>query len=358
MNSTKRATGLHLLAIHLSVFFLLVICFSLMPLTVFAQDSVADENAILVAETQKQLEQAREKFLAELATHADNVESFLQRREETVRRTGDLKLVEKAKTERRQFTETGKIPADLPERIKTAPRLARNRLEMAYSNAVKNYVRVGLDREAAALEKEQNALLKTPVELSAKVKSEQISLFNATDLTGWQKHPNDPSRWTVDNGQLVGRGKTGYLFTDRGNFSDFVLRAEVFVSSGENGGVFLRCPMRDERPPGYEIDLNSPHRGTIESGSIRIYPANGSGFAAKIVEQPAHKADEWFTLEISAISNEISVKINGNVISSYTDQARHFSKGHLSLQHYVEGKEIRFRRIEIQEITPKGTNPY
>ena len=171
MNSTKRATGLHLLAIHLSVFFLLVICFSLMPLTVFAQDSVADENAILVAETQKQLEQAREKFLAELATYAENVESFLQRREESVRRTGDLKQVEKAKTERRLFAETGKIPADLPERIKTAPRLARNRLETAYSNAVKNYVRAGLDREAAEVEKELQVFLKFPSGKSASLNS-------------------------------------------------------------------------------------------------------------------------------------------------------------------------------------------
>src|SRR5205085_2533400 len=67
-----------------------------------------------------------------------------------------------------------------------------------------------------------------------------VQLFNGKDLTGWKYHPHQPGDWKVENGVLIGSGRASFLFSDRGNYENFHLRAEVKMNKGGNSGVFFR----------------------------------------------------------------------------------------------------------------------
>jgi serine/threonine protein kinase len=89
-----------------------------------------------------------------------------------------------------------------------------------------------------------------------------VALFNGKDLTGWKTHPDNESQWTVHNGVMVTGGRKGYLFTERSNWRNFHLRAEMRLNPGGNSGLFLRCNFRSEPGAGYEVQLaNTSEQG-------------------------------------------------------------------------------------------------
>src|SRR5207253_3230982 len=70
-----------------------------------------------------------------------------------------------------------------------------------------------------------------------------IQLFNGKNLTGWIVPPPGAGKgdWHVDKlGNLVGKGPSSYLFTQRDDFGDFHLRAEVSAVGGTDSGIFFR----------------------------------------------------------------------------------------------------------------------
>lgn len=302
--------------------------------------AVADDDPV-----KKKWDAAKAAYEAEMEKFGKATSDWFDKREAAARKDGNKKLVDQIKAERQAFQEKGELPKAAPVTLRQHTIAARSALENAYGVAVKEYTRTKKDVEATAVEKELEAFKRSG---SITVGGTFTPLFNGKDLTGWQTHPKDESRWAVEDGVLVGRGSTGYLFTDRGRYRNFTLRTEILVGEGENGGVFFRCPNGGGKP-GYEVDLNSPSRGPTETGTVLVYPKDAKGHAAVEVKKATHKAGEWFTLEITARSNRITVKVNGDTVSDYTDRARHFSEGHVALQHYVAGKEIKFRKIEILE---------
>lgn len=64
-----------------------------------------------------------------------------------------------------------------------------------------------------------------------------VSLFNGRDLSGWKKHPDAPSGWTVEDGLLVGQGGPDtYLFSEHHDYKDFHLRVEAKVNDAGDSG--------------------------------------------------------------------------------------------------------------------------
>jgi hypothetical protein len=61
------------------------------------------------------------------------------------------------------------------------------------------------------------------------------------------------------------------------------------------------------------------------------------------------KADEWFTMDVIAINNHITIKINNEIFLDYIDSNRTFSRGHFALRQNGGG-EIRFRKVEVKEL--------
>ncbi|HVX60946.1 MAG TPA: family 16 glycoside hydrolase, partial [Pirellulales bacterium] len=172
-----------------------------------------------------------------------------------------------------------------------------------------------------------------------------LPLFNGKDLTGWKPHSSQPGKWRVENGVLIGDGPgASYLYSERGDYKDFHLRAEVCINNGGNAGIYARSGFRPAEgskwPGGYEAQIcgGDGKTGSICKGLERVCPAASS---------PA-KLNESFTLELFAIDNHVIVKINGQRTAIYTDNDRSFPEGHIALQHDPQ-TTVEFRKIEIRE---------
>ncbi len=188
-----------------------------------------------------------------------------------------------------------------------------------------------------------------------------IDLFNGQDLTGWESHQDDLSKWRVENGTLIGTGERGVLFSRRGDFTDFELRCEVLVDEQENSGVFVRCPSIASTfaVKGYEFEINCPNRANGKpTGTVRVYPPEGQGFILANGNNGKHGVAEWVKLEMTVRGRYFDIRINEQPELNCKATDLKMARGHIALQHTVPGKSVQFRRIQIRDLTDsdaKGT---
>jgi Domain of Unknown Function (DUF1080) len=168
-----------------------------------------------------------------------------------------------------------------------------------------------------------------------------VQLFNGKDLTGWKTHPDDKARWMVEDGLLVGRGPKGHLFSERGDYENFIYRVEAMINDRGNSGQYFRTQYGPSFPKGYEAQINSTHRDPIRTGALYNF--------VKVTEQ-LHKPDEWFTQEVTAIGNHIVIKVNGKTTVDFVDPKSTYMKGHFALQQHDPGTVVKFRKIEVKEL--------
>jgi hypothetical protein len=169
-------------------------------------------------------------------------------------------------------------------------------------------------------------------------------LFNGRDLSGWQTHPSDSANWAVEGGMLVGRGPRGHLFSVRGDYENFVFRVEAMINEHGNSGQYFRTKFGPSFPKGYEAQINFGHEDPVRTGSLY-------GFVN--VLHPAHKADEWFTQEVTVVGNHIVIKVNGKTEVDFVDPKNTYTTGHFALQQHDPGTVVKFRKIEVKELPPE-----
>jgi serine/threonine protein kinase len=172
-------------------------------------------------------------------------------------------------------------------------------------------------------------------------------LFNGEDLSGWKIHPDQPGHWRVVHGVLTGSGPAvSHLFSERGDYKNFHLRASARINDGGNSGIFFRAPFGPKFLEGFEAQINSSHQDPSKTGSL--YGALGS--AAVIVSESPVRSGQWFDLEIIAQGNHIEIKINGKTTAYYTDEKQRHVRGHFALQQQNPETVAEFRKIEIKEL--------
>jgi hypothetical protein len=219
-----------------------------------------------------------------------------------------------------------------------------------------------------------------------------IQLFNGKDFTGWKmanppsgefeslsetknsdgkvvafigktkaKKSKDgkdaPSRdvalWQIQDGLIVGGGPASHLFSERGDFEDFAYRIECKINEKGNSGQYFRTEFGGGFPKGYEAQINATHGDRVKTGSL--YPNAGFGLAKEkdkhtVMDTAPHKADEWFTQEVIAVGNTITILVNGKQTVKYTDPNSTFKKGHFALQGHDPGSVMTFRKVEVKEM--------
>jgi hypothetical protein len=183
---------------------------------------------------------------------------------------------------------------------------------------------------------------------------EFVPLFNGKDLAGWQPHAKRPGNWTVENGILKGAAPTaGSLYTTRGNFQDFHLRAEARINDKGFGRVFVRAAYDPTKIPfkvlGYEALINQrpvgDKTGTLSAASF----ANSTLVQAK---ESAAPPGEWFVMDVIAVGEQVTVKVNGTTVADFRDEMRQFAKsGHIALHQDVNAV-LEFRKVEIKAMAP------
>ena len=189
--------------------------------------------------------------------------------------------------------------------------------------------------------------------------SEFVPLFNGTNLSGWKTNPVKPVDWVVRD-RAIQTTSNGRLYTDRGNYSDFHLRAELKAEANCLGGVFFRSAISDHgRESTYAVHINTlqSHSKHPKTGSLtRGVHETGSDTVLQAVESDLVRPQQWFTLEVIAVGRHFIVKIDGKQVAEGDDPDNTYDRGHIALQRSQssQGGELSCRKIEIQELTGKG----
>jgi hypothetical protein len=182
-----------------------------------------------------------------------------------------------------------------------------------------------------------------------------VQLFNGKDLTGWKTHPDDKAKWEVKDGNIVGSGPAGHLFSERGDYENFHLKFEVKINDKGNSGQYFRAKFAKAFPPGYEAQINSTHGDKVRTGSLYADGRDKYSDAEKkkmLVFDRLVEPDTWFTQEVIADGNHIIIKVNGKTTVDFVDEKNRHTKGHFAIQQHDPGSVVTVRKIEMKELPP------
>jgi hypothetical protein len=226
--------------------------------------------------------------------------------------------------------------------------------------------------------------LAAPVAFAADEKKDEfIQLFNGKDFTGW-KIPNPPSGefksvkemknddgkvvafigidkkdkeitlWQIKDGMIVGGGPSSHIFTVI-EAEDLVFRVEAKINDKGNSGMYFRTKFGPGFPAGYECQINATGGDPIKTGSL--YPDGRTKLKdhkktiAAVMNKAGHKPDEFFTEEVTAVGDEITIKVNDKVtLDKWKDPDHTFKKGHFALQGHDPGSIMTFKKVEYKSL--------
>lgn len=223
---------------------------------------------------------AKVVYDAEIKRYRMQVESWIDKREDSARQSGNKKLVDQIKDERKVFDESGEVPRGLPVSIQQKPALARKTLEGAYTQAIRAYVKTKKDDEAAAIEKELNEFRKENwkhLDLTrATIKDDYVRIAPWSQLPTLQKFPG------AFEAVIVARTESENIRLD-------AQRGAVVIFNWELNPRELRVC----RPDGNE---------RLESGTIAT---------AKVAPL---KANAWYTLKWRVTEVGMQIWVDGKIV--------------------------------------------
>jgi len=195
--------------------------------------------------------------------------------------------------------------------------------------------------------------------VAATCKDEPISLFNGTDLTGWEFVLADSSVdasdvWSVKDGVIHCTGMPfGYMRTDS-DYSNYALNVEWrWVEEAGNSGVFVHVQRPNKVwPLCIEHQLMSGNAGDfVLMGAVSITVDdevydNERGFMGikKQKDSSENPIGEWNTYKIICKDDEVTNYVNG--VLQNVGTASSLSSGGIALQ--SEGAPIEYRNITLE----------
>jgi hypothetical protein len=174
-------------------------------------------------------------------------------------------------------------------------------------------------------------------------------LFNGKDLTGLT---HQPGFWKVEAGELKGSTPGGkehhYLYTERADYGDFEMHADVKLV-GNNSGICIRiAPKSFDDVPGYQVDMGDGYWGSL-------WDERGRGMIAKYpkedVDQILHK-EEWNHYFVSAVGHHIETWLNGVKTVDVVDEAGRLT-GPIGFQlcHGDKPTDASFKNLYVRAVT-------
>lgn len=189
-----------------------------------------------------------------------------------------------------------------------------------------------------------------------------VPLFNGRDFSGWVRTNTPESTWSYQDGLVVCSGKPiGELRTEK-MYQNFILEVEWrHLVPGGNAGIFLFADDITARGVpfhrGIEVQVLENAYGNTRShtthGDIfpihgaKMVPVNGrGGDRAFPTENRSNPSPEWNHYRITAQDGEVSLEVNGKVVT----QGKQCSprKGYICLE--SEGGVVHYRNVKIQEL--------
>ena len=202
---------------------------------------------------------------------------------------------------------------------------------------------------------------------------EEQQLFNGKDLTGWD---GPPGWWYVEDRALTSQStqekpckQCNYLIWKGGQPSDFELTADFRLSASANSGIQIRSKaLPNWDTCGYQADMTGDGglvgfiyhhtRGMIVGRGQKVTIAadgkretQGLGDPAELAK--VYKKDEWNTYRIVCHGPEVTLYVNGTLVSQVTDNhaTQAASSGIIALQmHPGPPMKVQFRNIVLKPL--------
>lgn len=196
------------------------------------------------------------------------------------------------------------------------------------------------------------------------------SLFNGSDLSGWE---GDPARWSVVDGVITGSSSQGperrpggaaFLIYRAGQVDDFELRMKIRVSGAGRPGILYRGHLFEQPGSGvagYQLQIPAKQgqigmlhgagkRGTLAlpGTSVRLSANGQRKVIGKVDGSEAVDRTQWNEYSITARGSRLIHMINGKVVCSAIDDdaGRRPLSGVIALQLPTDGPA----RIEVKGI--------
>ena len=195
----------------------------------------------------------------------------------------------------------------------------------------------------------------TTSEATSAEAGEWVSVFNGTDLTGWELDGADV--WKVEDGVLVARGTgDGSTIWHEGDFENYEVSV-TYKLEGENAdsGVFLGGTE-------YQVQTGISGSRKIDLTGCIYYGGPGEGKGTYIGEYPEPekkvRKDDWNDMVIRVEGQRVRVTLNGEEVLDFTESepTRKFEPGgkigvqlHANRVMNVHFREIRLRTLSAQE---------
>jgi len=183
------------------------------------------------------------------------------------------------------------------------------------------------------------------------------SLFNGKDLTGW-KASEQPATFSVKDGTIVAHGPRSHCFYvgdfHGHTFKDFELKVDVLTRPKANGGVYIQTEYQETGWPGkgFEVQVNNTYPTDPRlTGSLYQVADNTAAVA---------KDNKWFTEDIVAKGDTITVKVNDKVVAQWTQPPgwagtkdfpdRRIGAGTIALQAHDPNSTVYYKNIRIKPL--------
>lgn len=222
---------------------------------------------------------------------------------------------------------------------------------------------------AAPMAIDKNPLRESPF-LNLKFDQPFVSLVTGSGLDGWIVHEGKSAAWKREADVIRCVSSAGGWLRTVEEYSDFVLRLEYRLQPGGNTGIGLRAPAQGN-PTFTGIEIQLLDDSSDKYTDLRADQYTGSVYYQVAATRKAklHPTNEWNRCEICFIGDELTVKINDEVVNqlrlndplqnSGSQGGYHLSQrpplGHLALQSH--STQVDFRNIEIVDLavrTPSG----
>jgi hypothetical protein len=181
------------------------------------------------------------------------------------------------------------------------------------------------------------------------------ALFNGKDLTGWETNENVET-FSVKDGAIVSHGVRSHCFYvgdfHNHSFKDFELKVDIMTLPGANGGVYIQTEYQDRGWPskGFEVQVNNTYVGDPRR--------TASLYAVKDNEKEVAKDNQWFTEDIIAQGDTITVKVDEKEVVRWTQPSnwagtgdfsgRRIGAGTIALQGHDPGSTVYYKNIRIK----------
>ena len=148
--------------------------------------------------------------------------------------------------------------------------------------------------------------------------------------------PVGNANWRVMDDGIGANLGNGFLVSKE-SYADFKIRAEIWVDTPANSGIFIRCqnPGNIGADTCYEVNIFDTRPG-------QEYATGAIVNVAKVIGQPK-AGGKWNVLEIQAKGPQMTIMLNGVKTAEASDTKN--PRGRFALQ-YGAGL-VKFRKVEI-----------